>query len=525
MATAVPGPATEPVLEARDLRKQFGGVTALAGVDFILHPGSIHGLVGQNGAGKSTLVKILNGVHAPDAGTLAICGEPVELRSAADAQARGIAMVFQEFSLVSTLTVAQNVFLGDEPRTPRGLVDDRAAEEATHGQLAELGVDIAPSAIVGRLPVGAQQLVEIAKAMVRRPSILILDEPTASLTHGEVETLFGVLRRLRSRGVSIVFISHHLNEVLAICDEVTVLRDGRVMLTGSREDLSLDRIVVAMTGTHGSAVAGGVRAISERAALEVRDLRLGTRVDGVSFSVRHGEVLGIAGLLGSGRTSLLRAVTGLEPRVDGTILLDGRPVAVDSPVRATRLGIAYVPEDRRRDGIIEGQSVEANLLLSVWSRLTRYGLISGSAVRARARELIDQLSVRTSGPTQPIQQLSGGNQQKVVVGRALALEPGVLLLDDPTAGIDIASRRELLARIRAFADAGHAVVLVSSELEELGDVCDRVLVLRRGRVARTIGRAAGDELSESALLAAIHADPEDDGSGSAGSASRPAAVS
>jgi ribose transport system ATP-binding protein len=499
----------ESILAATGIRKTFGGVTALDGVDFALQRGEIHGVVGQNGAGKSTLVKILNGVHQPEAGSITMNGEEVMFQTPLDACEHGIAMVFQEFSLVATLTVAQNVFLAHEPRTRTGLVDDRTARSDTKARLSALGVEIDPMATVGALPVGGQQLVEIAKAMSQSPAILILDEPTASLAHGEVASLFSVLRRLSQQGVSIIYISHHLNEVMSLCDQLTVLRDGRVTLRGTPSTQSLDAVVIAMTGSASGALAGAASAgaLDEApVSLEVSGLSLGRRLEGVNLTVRRGEVLGVAGLLGSGRTSLLRALMGLEPDAQGRVALDGREIRARSPADATELGLAYVPEDRRREGVIEGQSVESNLLLSIWHALARFGLLRGREVRWRARSLIDRFGIRTAGPDQLIQHLSGGNQQKVVVGRALAMEPQVLLLDDPTAGIDIGSRRELLGHVRRFADAGNAVILVSSELEELAEVCDRVLILRRGTVGRTLSRTAGDAVTEASLLAAIQSE-------------------
>src|SRR6266480_7634376 len=451
MSESPPTPTNGSILAATGIRKTFGGVTALDDVDFALQRGEIHGLVGQNGAGKSTLVKILNGVHQPEAGALTMNGQEVTFQTPLAAREHGIAMVFQEFSLIATMTVAQNVFLAHEPRTRTGLVDDRSALRDTKARLSALGVEIDPMATVGALPVGGQQLIEIAKAMSQSPAILILDEPTASLAHGEVATLFSVLRRLSQHGVSIIYISHHLNEVMSICDRLTVLRDGRVTLRGTPSRQSLDAVVIAMTGSASGALAGAASAGALDEApmsLEVSGLSLGRRLDAVNLSVQRGEVLGVAGLLGSGRTSLLRALIGLEPDARGRVTLEGHEIRPRSPADATELGLAYVPEDRRREGVVEGQTVAANLLLSIWHRLARFGLLRGGEVRQRARGLIDRLGIRTAGPDQLIQYLSGGNQQKVVVGRALAMEPRVLLLDDPTAGIDIGSRRELLGHVR-----------------------------------------------------------------------------
>ncbi len=503
---------TDVILEARDIRKAFGAVVALDGVSLSLRRGEIHGLVGQNGAGKSTLVKILSGVHQPDAGEIRLAGRPAAFHSPLEARRLGIAMVFQEFSLAPSLSVAQNVVLGREPRRLGVFVDDAAASARSRALLESLGMTMDPGTLVGRLPVGAQQLVEIAKALAGAPSILILDEPTASLSHGEIDILFAALRRLRAQGVSMIYISHHLGEVMAICDRLTVLRDGRVQLSARPREVDLAAVIAAITGAPvGASVATGAeprRSTDEPPLLELEGWSLGHRLRGIDLQVRAGEVFGIAGLLGSGRTSLLRSIMGLEPGSAGRLRIRGREVAIANPAAALRAGLAYVPEDRRREGIIPGQSVEANLLLAIWRRLARLGLLRPARVTERAIELIRRLEVRTAGPWQPIDFLSGGNQQKVVVGRSLAVEPLVLLLDDPTAGIDIGSRRELLGHVRRFADSGRAVILVSSELDELASVADRVAILQRGRISRILDRTAGDELSEAAILAAIHADPE-----------------
>jgi ribose transport system ATP-binding protein len=496
-----------PVLEARGICKAFGGVQALAGVDFALVAGEVHGLIGQNGAGKSTLVKVLNGVHRPDAGSIVVDGREVQYDTPQDARRHGTAMVFQEFSLVPTLSVAQNVFLTHEPRVMGALIDDRETRRQTATLLADLGVALDADASVGSLPVGSQQLVEIAKAMAWSPSILILDEPTASLSQTEVAILFEVLRRLRDRGVAIVYISHHLGEVMAICDRITVLRDGAVSLTGRPADIGLSGIVAAVSGR---SLVGLQRPhlpspelVRGDPLLEVEGWTLGRRVMDVSLAVHPGEVLGIAGLLGSGRTSLLRSIMGLEPRVRGELRIQGRPAKVKDPADAIAKGIVYVPEDRRREGIIAGQTVAANLLLSIWPRLTRLLLIRDAHAERVAREMVKRLQIKTSSGSQLIETLSGGNQQKVVVGRSLGVAPSVLLLDDPTAGIDIGSRRELLEHVRRFADEGHGVILVSSELEELGLVADRIAVLHAGRITRVLERDQGDDVSDAALLTAI----------------------
>jgi ribose transport system ATP-binding protein len=504
------GRASDVVLRATGIHKSFGGVQALDGVDFALRRGEIHGLVGQNGAGKSTLVKIINGVHQPDAGTLELGDRPLLLAGPLDARRAGIAMVFQEFSLIPTLTVAQNVHLAHEPRQGRYLIDDGRAEAETRRLLERLGVDIDPRATVASLPVGSQQLVEIAKAFSKSPAILILDEPTASLSQAEIDILFDVLANLRTSGVSLVYISHHLQEVLRVCDTITVLRDGQVQLSGAAADLDLSGLVSAITGSRPGEHDAG--AVAERApidrtvtpALEVHGWTLRQRLQDVDVAVYPGEVLGVAGLLGSGRSSLLRSMVGLERDVTGSLRIAGRDVALRSPTEALRAGLTFVPEDRRRQGMVGGQSVQANLLLSVWERMTEHFLIQEPRARREGAELIARLDVRTAGQKQLIEHLSGGNQQKVVVGRALARGPDILLLDDPTAGIDIGSRRDLLGHVRRFADQGGAVIIVSSELDDLSRIADRVVILDRGAISRELERDRGDALTEAAILSAIH---------------------
>ncbi len=504
----MPSGEARVILRVAGIRKRFGGVTALDGVDLVARAGEVHGLVGANGAGKSTLVKIVNGVYRPDEGELEVDGRPASFASPREAREAGIAMVYQEFSLIPTLSVAQNIQLGREPRNRIGLTDETELRRSAARILGDLGVAVDPDAPVGRLPVGVQQLVEIAKATSVGPSLLVLDEPTASLSQSEVEALFATIRRLCERGVAIIYISHHLAEVRKICRRITVLRDGRTTLSGETAGFSLDAIIEAMTGRVVAEVAARAAppdASDRPPVVELRGWSLLNRLHGIDLSIRPGEIVGVAGLLGSGRTSLLRSIAGLEPAVRGEMRVAGRPVRITSPAAAASHGIAFVPEDRRREGIITGQSVQANHLLSTWGTLTRRFLVDERAALLATRSAVDRFGIRTSGPAQAMEQLSGGNQQKVVVARALARSPSLLLLDDPTTGIDIASRRELLGHLRDYADAGGAALIVSSELDELGGIAGRVLILSRGRVVRQLDRAAGEVLSESLLHAALHA--------------------
>ena len=495
-----------PALELRHIRKSFSGVEVLHDVSLEVWRGEVHGLVGANGAGKSTLMKIVNGVYPADSGEIAIDGRQVHFHGPAEARALGISMVFQEFSLVPTMTVAQNLLLGREPRRAGGiLIDDTEAERRSREILDELAVEISPSALVGSLPVGHRQLVEIAKALLINAKIVILDEPTASLSSAEIQRLFALIRRLRDLGVAIVFISHHLQEVAAVCDRITVLRDGRVALTDRLANVTIDKVITAMVGTSTTAAdEGALRAVTPgEPLLEVADLTWGDRLHSVSFSVRRGEIVGIAGLLGSGRTELLTSLFGVRRPGTGQVRVHGRPLRGANPRAAIRGGLSLVPEDRRREGLLPEASIYMNVLLPVWHRLTRWGFIDDTRGRAIVTNLITRLKVRASGVDQRVSQLSGGNQQKVVFAKALSSEPSVLLLDDPMVGVDVQSKHELRGAVRAIASRGSAVLLASSEFDELAALCNRVLILHRGSVVGELDRARGDEITEESLLRAV----------------------
>lgn len=496
------------LLEATGIRKSFHGVEVLHGVDFGLRRGEVHGLVGQNGAGKSTLMKILNGVYARDAGEIRIGGGVAEYDSAAGAREHGIAMVFQEFSLIPTMTVAQNVLLTREPRGAGGLIDDGAANRRTREVLGELGVVINPKREVGRLAVGSRQLVEIAKALSQETAILILDEPTASLTVSEIETLFASIRRLTAKGIAIVYISHHLREVIEICDRVTVLRDGAVTLSAPTHTLSLPAVVRSMLGASlETELRWQDRSVdrSRTPLLRASGLCLGERVRDVSFDLHAGEVLGIAGLLGSGRTELFRVLFGIDRPEAGSLEIDGKRVTIGSPGAALRRGMALVPEDRRRAGLVPEHSVRANVLMAAWRTIARLGLVRDREGDRLVVGFVERLKIRTPGLRQQVNRLSGGNQQKVVVAKYLTVRPRVLLLDDPTVGIDVRSKADILDEVRTMAEAGTGIILVSSEFEELAAVADRVMLLRDGAVAGWLDRSAGDDLSEEGLSQAIQA--------------------
>jgi ribose transport system ATP-binding protein len=502
--TAEPNPDT-PLLEARGIRKSFNGVEVLHGIDFTLRRGQVHGLVGQNGAGKSTLMKILSGVYQRDGGETLIDGMPVQYDSPLGAREHGIAMVFQEFSLVSTMTVAQNVLLTREPTGRAGLIDEHAARVRTMAAIEPLGVAIDPDAQIGDLPIGQRQLVEVAKAISQQARILILDEPTASLPAGEIATLFEAIRRLTATGIGIVYISHHLQELLAICDHVTVLRDGAVTRSAPSASMSVAEVIRAMLGQSlERELDWKPREHDPGVAPLLRVDRLRTmRVHDISFEVHAGEIVGIAGLLGSGRTEVLRALFGLDRADGGTIELASRPVRFGSPRDALAAGVALVPEDRRRAGLVPDHAVRTNILMAAWSRISRAGLVRERLGDGIARGFVERLKIQTTGLGQQVSRLSGGNQQKVVVAKNLAIRPRVLLLDDPTVGIDVRSKADILDEVRELAAGGNAILVVSSELAELSALCDRVMILADGRLTGWLDRARGDDMSEEAITSAI----------------------
>jgi simple sugar transport system ATP-binding protein len=481
-----------PVARLTGVTKRFAGVTALSGVDFAVAPGEIRALLGKNGAGKSTLIRVLSGAHRPDAGHVELLGEGVELRSPADALARGVVTVYQELSIVPEMSVAENVVLGRWPRvSARGPVDLRGAREQARKALAAFDHDFDLDMPAGRLSIADQQLVEIARAISRDARLLILDEPTSSLASHEAQALLETVRRIAGQGVAVIYISHRLNEVVQIADTATVVRDGIVVATVDARQTSIRAMAELMFGdtveTTRRAGAGAPPAGPARdVVLSVRGLRVPPKVRDVSFELRRGEVLGIAGLLGTGRTEILRAIAGADPRAAGEIVVDGR--AIRRPTLRTMLGAGVVltPEDRRREGIVPLLGVDENIAMTRWPAVTRAAVVSPQRVRDRARGVIDRLAIRTASPATAIGTLSGGSQQKVVIGKWLDEHTRVLLLDEPTRGVDIHAKEQIYDIVRALAAEGLGVVFVSSEFEELCAVCDRLLVLRDGRIAADV---------------------------------------
>jgi D-xylose transport system ATP-binding protein len=497
------------VLEARDLVKRFGGLTALDGVSFDLRAGEVHAICGENGAGKSTLIKLLSGVHPHGSyeGEILIDGAPAAFRSTRDAERAGIAIIHQELALFPEMSVGENLFLGVLPQR-HGRIDWDQVYARAAATLADCGMSLDPAARVGELGVGQQQLVEIARAVSRNPRVLVLDEPTAALAQHEIATLLDLVQRLRDRGVACVFISHKLDEVFALADRITVLRDGKAQGTFAAVETDAAEVIRRMVGRRIEDHYPRRLSAPGETMLQVRDLAIdppqgrGVHLRGVSFDVRAGEVLGIGGLMGAGRTELLMHLLGLwGTRKAGAVMLEGKPFLARSPRDALARGVALVTEDRKRYGLVADRGVAFNLSLSSLQRLRRGPFVDRDAEVALARRTADELRIRAQNLEQLAGTLSGGNQQKVVLGRTLLTEPRVLLLDEPTRGIDVGAKLEVYELINRLTAAGQAIVLVSSELGELMGISDRIVMLCEGRVGGGFER--GSATQEGLLAAAM----------------------
>jgi ribose transport system ATP-binding protein len=479
-----------PLLAVTGAVKHFGGVQALRGVDFDLHAGEIHALLGENGAGKTTLMNILSGVHAPDAGTITIEGAPVRFANPREAQAAGIATIFQELDLVPSLDVAANLFLGHELVRPGGLLDVASMRREARKRLEAIELDIDVERRVRELSIGHRQVVAIVKALSYATRVLIMDEPTAALTVGEVNRLFAIMRRLSASGVGIVYISHRLEEVPQIADRVTVMRDGRVAGV-TKPDAPQAELVQLLVGRPLEELYPKRAAKVGRPRLHLRNARFrptressGWQVPkDVSFDVHEGEIVGLAGVMGAGRTELLSALygTGLRGRWEGAIEVDGRPVRLNSIKAARRAGIAFVTDDRRGGGLMLRLAVGRNLVMSVIRRISPYGLMSAAREREAVEESFGRFAIRPRNPDIAVGALSGGNQQKVVLAKDILGNPRLLLLDEPTRGVDVGAKGEIYARLRDLASQGLGILVASSEMPELIGLCDRILVLREGR--------------------------------------------
>lgn len=487
------------LLQATGVSKSYDGVLALSNVTFDLRSGEVHALVGENGAGKSTLIKIITGAVQPDGGRITVRGRPIIANSPHLAKSLGIVGIYQQPTIFRGLTIAENIALGIEEARPWKTVDWKARYRRASELLEQLDAEIEPRADGAQLSMAEQQLVEIARALGSDARVLILDEPTACLSEKETQTLFGILRRLRSQSVGIVYISHRFEELAEIADRVTVLRDGAVVATRSMSELGRQELIQLMVGRELSAIFPKRAIPPGEVVLEVRQLkRRGVPSDGVNLSLRAGEIVGLAGLVGSGRSGIAKTIFGLTPAESGEILLHGKKILVRSPREAIHHGIAYLPEDRRRHGIIPQLSVSANISLASLKRLVRHGKIDFSAERETASAYVRRFSIKTPAIFASAATLSGGNQQKVALSRWLETKPSVLILDEPTQGVDVGAKAEIHALMGELAAQGMAILMISSELPEILGMCDRIAVMHSGAIAGTLVRG---EATAQAILA------------------------
>ncbi len=499
--------AQRPTLRAENITKRFPGVVALKDVSLDIHPGQVHALVGENGAGKSTLIKVMTGVYKADGGKVVLGGTEVEYSHPAQSQAAGVSTIYQEVNLIPMRSVAENVFLGREYRTRFGLLDRKRMEREAEELLGRLGIEIDVSRTLRTYGIGTQQMVAIARALSQDARVVIMDEPTSSLQAREVETLYRVVRQLKADGVAVIYVSHRLDELYDLCDEVTVLRDGEVVHSGPLDELPRLRLIAAMLGRELPDVEQHTTAFGEHAdhggalVLDVQGLASGTALKDVSLQVHAGEIVGLGGLLGSGRTETAKAIFGALPVDGGHIEVNGQRVdGRRGPAAAVKAGLAYLSEDRKAEGIIPDLSVRENLVAAILPRLSRAGLVNEGEITRIAERFVDLLGIKISSLDQPVRELSGGNQQKVLLARWLCTEPSLLILDEPTRGIDVGAKAEVQKAINELASSGMAVLLISSEVDELVEGSDRAVVLRDGR---SIGMLAGEELTEHGIVRLI----------------------
>ena len=492
-----------PIISLKNVHKSFGGVSVLNGVDFDLQKGSVHALVGQNGAGKSTMMKILTGVYTCDSGDIYIDGSKVKMNSYSDAVSHGISLIFQELSLIPTLTVAENIFLNREI-LEGPFLDKKSMERKAHELLQSLDIDVDVHSRVEDLDVGVCQMIEIAKALSVNAKVLILDEPTASLSEKETAHLFTLINSLKQRGVSMIYISHRMAEIFKICDTITVLRNGSIVTTKPTRDYSLTGLIEDMIGRKTAALTTADEELASkctgRPLMTVEHLNCGSRLKDVSFELREGEVLGLAGLMGSGRTEVVESLFGLNKDASGQVTINGQPYEIKGVRHAIDSGLALIPEDRRREGLVLMHSVEENLIVPIFDKLKRGLLLERKQVADIAERSISDMAIKTRSRKTPAFNLSGGNQQKIVVGKWLNSAPSVLLLDEPTAGVDVGSKREIIDKVRDFVGENRAAIFISSDILELISACDRFIVFYDGKVTATYDRS---EITEEVLQYAI----------------------
>ncbi|MCT2535429.1 sugar ABC transporter ATP-binding protein [Aquibacillus koreensis] len=487
----------ETILEMIGVKKSFHNNEVLHGVDLVLNKGEIHALLGENGAGKSTLMNILGGVHQPDNGQIKITGQTVLMGNPRISQAHGVSFIHQELNVVTDLTVYENMFLGSELRTKIGFLDEKEMCRQTREVLSKLGVHIDPKTYVRDLETSYKQMIEIAKALLSNSKIIIMDEPTTSLTDNEVERLFTIMRSLKQSGVSIIYISHKLKEIQAVCDRYTVLRDGNLVGTGNMKDTDLSAITQLMVGKSVSTDAFYNKATKGEPVLTVKNLTSEGLFKDVNFSLSKGEVLGFTGLAGDGRTELFESIFGFRKKYGGVIEVSGKPVKINHPKQALRAGIGLVPKNRKENAIIKDLSVIENMSLTSMGHFEKNGFISSKTEQKRFQEYKEQLNIKVHDPKVTIDSLSGGNQQKVVIAKWLEVNGDIIIFDNPTQGIDVGAKNEIYQHIMHLAEMGKAIIILSSEAPEILRVCDRVNIMFHGEIT---GKFTRDELTEEKIM-------------------------
>lgn len=483
------------VLQMKNINKSFSGVQVLHDVHFDLKRGEVHALLGENGAGKSTLIKILAGIHQPDSGEIRIDGEKVEIQKVTDSQKYGVSVIHQELSLASNMTIADNVYMGRLPG--KHLVDDKALNKNVQEMLDSFGLDLDPQCKAGSLSVAQQQMVEIVRALSVDARILVMDEPTASLTDKEIDKLFEFITTLQSHGVAIIYISHRMEEIFKIASRVTVLRDGYFIGTKAIHETDYEDIVSMMVGREFKDVYPQTSGEIGEIIMQVKNLNAGSQVQDINFDLKKGEVLGFYGLMGSGRTEIMRAIFGIDPKTTGNIYLEGKEITIHSPIDAISAGIALAPENRKEEGLVLIQGIDFNICLPILKQIIKGIRLNRSKQDEILKTYGKKLDIRASSFLQKVMNLSGGNQQKVVLAKWLATNPKILILDEPTRGIDVGAKQEIYKLVCELADSGIGVIFISSELPEIVNICNRVLIMREGKMTGVI---QGEEISEKNIM-------------------------
>ncbi|MDV7143359.1 sugar ABC transporter ATP-binding protein [Tropicimonas sp. TH_r6] len=493
----------EFILEVDNVRKEFPGVVALDDVELRIRPGSVHALMGENGAGKSTLMKIIAGIYSPDRGEVRFAGEKLSIKTPIDALNSGIAMIHQELNLMNTMTVAENVWIRREPKNSLGLIDHGQMRRQTQALFDELGISLDPTAMVDTLTVAQKQMIEISKAVSYKSDVLIMDEPTSAITEKEVAQLFTIIRDLRARGVGIVYITHKMDELFEIADELTVFRDGQYVGTVPSSDIDRDGVIKMMVGREITDMFPKVECEIGEVALEVKGLSRGKEFQDVSFELRRGEILGVAGLVGSGRSEVAEAIFGVKPATAGEIIIDGTPAVITEPSQAMDHGLAFLTEDRKESGCFLILDCLANIQMALITQgmTDKFGFVEQSKINELVNDYVEKLRIKTPSLGEIVENLSGGNQQKLLIARWLLTNPKILILDEPTRGIDVGAKSEIHRLITALAGQGVAILMISSEMPEVLGMSDRIMIMREGRVGGFLDRADADQVSVMQLAA------------------------